>query len=85
MENPNRRRGRNTMITIADAIDREVLHIRYEFMALKGLALTVAQISHRHALSTAHASALLEGLEAEGFLVSGPDGAYRRSTPPTSA
>ena len=68
-----------------EPIDRDVLHIRYEFMALPGLALTVAQTSHRHALSTARARALLEGLEAEGFLVSGPNGAYRHSTPPASA
>ena len=73
------------MITIADAIDRDVLHIRYEFLAMPGLSLTVAQTSRRHALSTAHARALLEGLEAEGFLVIGPDGAYRRSPSPTSA
>ena len=68
------------MITIADAIDRDVLRIRHEFLEMPGLALTVAETARRNALSTAHAKALLEALEAEGFLVSGPDGAYRRST-----
>lgn len=70
------------MIAIADAIDADVLRIRHEFLEMPGLVLTVAQTSRLHALSTAHAKALLDTLEAEGFLVSGPNGTYRRSTPP---
>jgi hypothetical protein len=73
------------MITIADAIDRDVLRIRHEFLKMPGLALTVAETARHHALSTAHAKALLEALEAERFLVSAPDGTYRRSTSPTAA
>jgi hypothetical protein len=67
------------MVTIADAIDRDALHIRHAFLEMPGLALTVAETARRHALSTAHAKVLLEALEAERFLVSGPDGVYRRS------
>jgi hypothetical protein len=52
---------------------------------MPGLALTVAETARRHAPSTAHAKVLLKALEAERFLVSGPDGVYRRSTSPTSA
>lgn len=71
------------MIAIADAIDADVLRIRHEFLEMPGLVLTVAQTARLYAVSTAHAKTLLETLEAEGFLVSGPNGAYRRSTPPT--
>lgn len=71
------------MIAFADAIDADVLRIRYEFLEMPGLVLTVAQTARLYAVSTAHAKTLLETLEAEGFLVSGPTGAYRRSTPPT--
>jgi Fic family protein len=71
------------MIAFADAIDADVLRIRYEFLEMPGLVLTVAQTARLYAVSTAHAKTLLETLEAEGFLVSGPTGAYRRPTPPT--
>jgi DNA-binding IscR family transcriptional regulator len=71
------------MITIGDAIDRDVLRIRHDFLELPALVLTVAQTARLHALSTEHAKTLLESLEAEGFLVRGPNGAYRRSTQPT--
>jgi len=71
------------MIAIADAIDADVLRIRHEFLEMPELVLTVAQTARLYAVSTAHAKALLEILEAEGFLVSGPNSAFRRSTPPT--
>ena len=72
------------MITIADAIDRDALRIRSEYLEMPGLALTATQTACRHSLSTAHAKALLEELVADGFLTSGRDGAYRRSTSPVS-
>jgi hypothetical protein len=68
---------------IADAIDADVLRIRHEFLDMPGLVLNVAQAARLYAVSTSHAKALLDGLEAEGFLVSGSDGAYRRPSPPT--
>ena len=68
------------MITIADAIDLDTLRIRHEFLETPGLVLTAAQTANRYALSASHAKALLEALEAEGFLVGGPEGAYRRTT-----
>ena len=71
------------MIAIADAIDADSLRVRHEFLEMPGLVLTVAQTARLYALSTAHAKALLDALEGEGFLVSGPNGAYRRSAPPT--
>jgi hypothetical protein len=71
------------MIAIADAIDADVLRIRHEFLEMPELVLTVAQTARLYAVSTAHAKALLEILEAQGFLVSGPNSAFRRSTPPT--
>lgn len=71
------------MIAFADAIDADVLRIRHEFLDMPGLVLTVAQTARLYALSTAHAKALLEMLESEGFLISGPNGAFRRPTPPT--
>ena len=70
------------MIVMADAIDADVLHVRHEFLKMPGLVLTVAQTASLYALSMAHARALLETLEAEGFLIGGPNGAYRRRTPP---
>jgi hypothetical protein len=71
------------MIAIGDAIDRDVLRIRHDFLDMPALVLTAAQTARLHALSMEHAKALLETLEAEGFLISGLHGAYRRSTPPT--
>ncbi len=71
------------MIALADAIDADVLRIRHEFLEMPELVLTVAQTARLYAVSTAHAKALLEILEAQGFLVSGPNSAFRRSTPPT--
>jgi DNA-binding IclR family transcriptional regulator len=71
------------MIALAEAIDAGILRIHHEFLEMPGLVLTVAQTARLYALSTAHAKRLLETLEAEGFLVSGPSGVYRRSTPPT--
>ena len=68
------------MITIADAIDLDTLRIRHEFLVTPGLVLTPAQTASCYALSASHSKALLEALEAEGFLVAGPNGAYRRST-----
>jgi hypothetical protein len=70
------------MIAIADAIDADVLRIRHEFLEMPELVLTVAQTARLYAVSTAHAKALLETLEADGFLVSSSTGGYRRSTPP---
>jgi hypothetical protein len=70
------------MITIGDAIDRDVLRIRHDFLDLPALVLTAAQTARLHALSTEHAKALLESLRADGFLVAGPNGVYRRATPP---
>ena len=71
------------MIANADAIDADVLRIRHEFQAKPELVLSVAQVAGLYELSTAHAKRLLETLEAEGFLVSGPAGAYQRSAPTT--
>jgi Fic family protein len=70
------------MIAIADAIDADVLRIRHEFLAQPGLVLTVAQTARLYAVSTAHAKTQLDTLEAEGFLISYLDGAYRRSLSP---
>jgi DNA-binding GntR family transcriptional regulator len=50
---------------------------------MPGLVLTVTQTARLYDLSTSHARAMLDTLEAEGFLVAGPNGAYRRSVPPT--
>jgi DNA-binding IclR family transcriptional regulator len=73
------------MITVADAIDRDGLRVRHEFLEVPGLVLTPAQMARRYELSTAHAKTLLEALAAEGFLIRGPDGTYRRSTLDTGA
>ena len=71
------------MIAFADAIEADALRIRHEFLDMPGLVLTVAQTARLYGLSSAHAKALLDALEAEGFLMSQIDGAYRRSTPLT--
>jgi len=71
------------MDALADAIDADALRIRHEFLDMPGLVLTVAQTARLYALSNAHARALLESLVAEGFLVGGSGGGYRRSTPLT--
>jgi hypothetical protein len=59
------------------------LRVRDEFLEMPGLVMKVAQTARLYALPTAHAKTLLDMLEAEGFLISYLDGAYRRSTPPT--
>ena len=69
------------MITIADAIDQDVLRIRHEFLETARLVLTAVDVVRLCGLSAAHATRLLETLEAEGFLVSDREGAYRRSPP----
>jgi DNA-binding GntR family transcriptional regulator len=71
------------MVIFADAIDADVLRIRHEFLDMPGLVLTVPQTARLYDLSTSHARAMLDTLEAEGFLVSGPNGVYRRSALPT--
>ena len=71
------------MITTAEAIDADVLRIRHDFQELPGLVVTVAQTARLCAVSTAHATRLLETLEVEGFLAKSPNGAYRRAAPPT--
>jgi Fic family protein len=71
------------MITLDTAIDRDVLRIRHDFLDMPALVLTAAQTARLHALSTARAKTVLETLEAEGFLISVPNGGYRRAGPPT--
>ena len=70
------------MIALGEAIDADVLRIRSGFLDMPGLVLTVAQTARLYAVSTAHAKAMLDGLVAEGFLVSCGSGTYRRATPP---
>ena len=50
---------------------------------MPGLVLTVAQTARLYALSRTHATRMLDALEADGFLVHGPNGGYRRAMPPT--
>lgn len=69
------------MVVFAEAIDADVLRIRHEFLDMPGLVLTVAQTARLYDLSAAHAKALLDTLEGDGFLVGGPNGAYRRPSP----
>jgi response regulator of citrate/malate metabolism len=76
--------GEDTMITLAKPIDADTLRVRHEFLAMPGLVLTAAQTARLYALSTAHAKALLETLEEEHFLMSDPNGVYRRALPPAS-
>jgi response regulator of citrate/malate metabolism len=76
--------GEDTMITLAKPIDADTLRVRHEFLAMPGLVLTAAQTARLYSLSTAHAKALLETLEDEHFLMSDPNGVYRRATPPAS-
>jgi Fic family protein len=70
------------MILHGEAIDADTLRIRGDFLEMPGLVLTVPQTSRLYGLSTAHATALLDGLVAEGFLVTCGNGTYRRATPP---
>jgi Fic family protein len=70
------------MISVDTAIDRDVLRLRHDFLEMPALVLTAAQTARLHALSMAHATALLETLEAEGFLVRIPNGGYRRPARP---
>ena len=71
------------MLVFAEAIDADALRVRHEFLDMPGLVLTVAQTARLYGLSAAHAKALLDALERDGFLVGGSGGAYRRSQPPT--
>ena len=71
------------MIVTAGAIAADVLRIRHEFLEMPGLVLTVAQTARLYGLSMTHARALLEALESDGFLISGPGDVYRRATPLT--
>ena len=67
------------MIALADAIDAETLRIRHEFLEMPGMRLTVAQVARLAGVSAAHAVAMLDVLEHEGFLCRACDGSYRRS------
>jgi len=71
------------MVAFAEAIDADTLRIRHEFLDMPGLVLTVPQTAKLYALSASHARAMLDALEADGFLVHGPNGVYRRAMPPT--
>jgi DNA-binding GntR family transcriptional regulator len=67
------------MIALADAIDADALRLRHEFLAMPGLVLTVAQTARLFDVSRPHAQRLLDALEAEGFIIGGAVGVYRRS------
>ena len=69
------------MITFAEPVDADVLRIRHEFLQSPGLQLTAAGAARLVHVSVRHASAMLEGLEQEGFLLRTSEGVYRRAYP----
>jgi len=69
------------MITIAEPIEADALRIRHEFLELPGLQLTIVQAARLLGVSPAHASAMLEELEREGFLSGTANGVYRLAQP----
>ena len=56
------------MIALPDAVDLDTFRIRYEFLEMPGLRLTVAQAARLFGVSTAHAADTLKILEEQGFL-----------------
>lgn len=67
------------MIFVAPPIERDVLRLRDEFLALPGLSLTPAQVARMLSIRESQAAALLASLEEDGFLVLMRSGGYRRS------
>jgi hypothetical protein len=69
------------MPALADAIDRDALHLRSEFLEMPGLVINDSQVARLLGVRVAHAAALLDALEKEEFLIRGSSGSYRRAYP----
>ena len=69
-----------TMVAAVGA-GRELEHLREEFESLPGLRLTIAQAARLLDVDREGAARLLERLAAEGLLVCGIGGVYRRVAP----
>jgi Fic family protein len=68
------------MVIFAEAIDADVLRIRNEYLEMPGMHLTAPQAARLTGVTLAHAIAMLEELEDEGFLIRAADGTYHRGT-----
>ena len=69
-----------TMVAVVGA-GRDLEHLREEFESLPGLRLTGAQAARLLDVDREGAARLLERLAAEGLLVCGIGGVYRRVAP----
>jgi hypothetical protein len=61
--------------------DADVRRLRNEFLALPGLALSMAQTARLLSIRIPHAAAVLDALVRDGFLVHTGNGLYRRVSP----
>ena len=69
------------MITGTDASDADALRIRYEFLEMPALWLTVEQAARLLEIRSDRAATTLAALEHDGFLMRTSIGAYRRAQP----
>jgi len=72
------------MIATPSALDAGLLTLRREFACTPALAVTVPEVARRFGLRGEQAAAVLTTLEAEGWLMRSPAGAYRRLEPAMS-
>ena len=71
-----------TTMTLADmSEDRALDKLRDEYESLAGLRLTLSQVARLLDVDQQEAKRLLARLEAEGLLLEGSGGVYRRSAP----
>jgi hypothetical protein len=70
------------MIALASPVDADTLRLRHIFLTTPALVLSVPQVARLLDVRPDHAAVLLDGLEAEGWLMHRADGQYRLAEPP---
>jgi len=68
------------MIVTAAPTDLDALRLRYEFLEMPGLTISVPQVARMFGLRSEHAAAILETLASERFLTQTPAGLYQRAS-----
>jgi predicted transcriptional regulator of viral defense system len=71
-------------MALVSALDVDLLTLRHVFLCTPSLKVNVSEVEQLFGLRSDHAVAALTLLEAEGWLMRSPNGAYRRSEPAMS-
>jgi hypothetical protein len=69
------------MVTMACPVDADLLRLRHEYICAPALCLSAAQVARLLSIRIDHATAILNELEEERWLVRTPTGLYRRREP----